>query len=85
MSFMTEEQIRDLIQDVKEGHSIIVSKQHYQEIYEAMDWMIKALEFSDKNTGMHGGDSDEMKEAKRVRDIVGLDFPIKGAKDSKEN
>lgn len=37
------------------------------EIYKTLDWMIKALEFSDKNTGMHGEDSPEMKEAKELR------------------
>jgi len=49
---------------------IHISKEHYQDIYNALTWMITALDYSKKNTGLNTEDSPEMQKVKQVRDKV---------------
>ena len=47
------------------------------EIYGVLDWMITALDFTNRNTGMDAEDSPEMKSAKILRDKLKPEREVK--------
>lgn len=67
MTCMTEEQLKDLHEDIEKGRVMIVSMDHYRDIYDVMVWMYDQLEGN-------AAESMELKHARAMRDIVDLTF-----------
>ncbi len=74
---MNEQDKQTIIEQVESGEAILVAKWHYKEIFEALDWLIKAHDFHRKSRDMSIDDSPKMLKAIQVRDIVGMDFSDK--------
>ena len=72
---MNETDKQATIEQIESGAAILVAKWHYEDIFEVMDWMIRELDNENDGESIPSKVM-EMKKAKRVRDIVGMDFKV---------